>query len=59
MKTKVVTHLKAHVELYDSLLVDVDGVSTGGAKADTLIDPIWKRAVIDALMRNFEAGLSD
>jgi hypothetical protein len=73
MRTKVVTHLKAHVELYDLLLTELQGVVFDGQTWETFtaktkdqmgamvraIDPIWKRQVIDALMRSFEAGLSD
>ena len=78
IKTKVVTHLRAHVELYDALMQGVEGVTVeNGAHFNAmesgsnikptirhdalkgLIDPIWKRSVIDTLMREFEAGLSD
>ena len=73
LKTKVVTHLKAYVELYDALLVALDGVSFNGQSWQTFtaktaeemgamvraVDPIWKRSAIDALMRGFEASASD
>jgi hypothetical protein len=73
MKTKVVTHLKAHVELYDALLTQFDGLTLDGQTWETFtakdfaqtgamvraIDPIWKRNVIDALMKTFEASVSD
>lgn len=70
LKTKVVTHLKAHVELYDLLTTDIQGATWDSGSATNhqvkmdkvdlkIIDPIWKRSVIDCLMREFEAGLSD
>ncbi len=63
LRTKVVTHLKAHVELYDALIDYIDGTSVGtdgkGPAFRPLVDPIWKRQVIDTLMKSFEAGLSD
>lgn len=73
LKTKVITHLKAHVEFYDLLLTRLDGVSMDGATWETFtaktkadmglmvrtVDSIWKRSVIDCLMKEFEAGLSD
>ena len=57
-QTKVVTHLKAYVELYDALLVALDGVSFNGQSWQTFtaktaeemgamvraVDPIWKRS---------------
>lgn len=56
LRTKVVTHLKAHVELYDKLIEELTGVTTQDLK---LVDPIFKRQAIDCLMRGFEAGLQD
>lgn len=60
MKTKIVTHLKAHFELYDKLIVGIDGTTNQDiATFPAMIDPIWKRSVIETLMREFEAGLQD
>lgn len=63
LRTKVVTHLKAHVELYDSLMTELSGTTSDGGGDQLVklnaIDPIWKRSVIDCLMKEFEAGLSD
>jgi hypothetical protein len=56
IKTKVLTNLKAYVELYDKLIENVDGVTSGSYAQ---IDPIWKRGAVDCLMRSFEASLSD
>lgn len=56
VKTKLTTKLKAYVELYDLLSEDVQGV-TGGNQA--MIDPIWKRGAIEALMKAFEAQAQD
>lgn len=59
-KTKVTTNLKAHVELYDGLLAGLDGTNNQDAHAaKVIIDPIWKRQVIDCLMRSFEASTQD
>jgi hypothetical protein len=56
IKTKVLTNLKAYVELYDKLIENMEGV-TGGAIAQ--VDPVWKRGAVDCLMRSFDASLSD
>lgn len=56
LRTKIVTHLKAHVELYDKLIEEITGVTTQDLK---LVDPIFKRQAVDCLMRGFEAGLLD
>ena len=56
IKTKVLTNIKAYVELYDKLIENVEGVTGGGAAQ---IDPVWKRGAVDCLMRSFEASLSD
>lgn len=56
-KTRVTTNLKSYVELYDGLYAGIDGVT--GSTALPGIDPIWKRQVIDCLMKSFEAGLKD
>lgn len=62
MRTKVLTNLKAHVELYDDLIVSISGVTTESAPTVgefSKIDPIWKQMVIIALMRSFEASAAD
>lgn len=68
IRTKVLTNLKAYVELYDSLFVAIDRATINGAMfidrgqvAAFLqaIDPVWKRGAVDCLMRSFEASLSD
>lgn len=60
MRTKVVTHLRAHIELYDALLTGLDGTNNEyPSPAAPKIDPIWKRSVIDALMRHFEASVGN
>ncbi len=72
-KTRVTTNLKAHVELYDALLTELQGVNFDGQTWETFtakikdqmgamvsaVDPIWKRQVIDCLMRSFEASAQD
>jgi len=59
-KTRVTTNLKAHVELYDGLLTGLDGTNNQDAHAaKAAIDPIWKRQVIDTLMKSFEAATQD
>lgn len=55
-KTRIATNLKAYVELYDALTLGLDGVTGGGSDS---LDPLWKRAAIDCLMRSFDASLSD
>lgn len=63
-KIRIVTNLRAAVELYDALLVQVDGgVIEGqpinGVVAMNRIDPQFKQQVITALMGVFEEALSD
>lgn len=56
-RTRIATNLKAYVELYDGLYSGIDGVS--GSTSLPNIDAIWKRQVVDCLMREFDAQLSD
>lgn len=59
-RARVVTNLKAAVELYDKLFISADGFT--GVDADKVlrhIDPIWKRQAVVALMQTFESSLSD
>lgn len=59
-RARVVTNLRAAVELYDKLFIRAEGFS--GIEADKLlrhIDPMWKRQVVVALMQTFESSLSD
>ena len=59
-RARIVINLKASVELYDKLFVEVDGVEYTGAQAiQTAIDPAWKRQVVSTLMSSFESSLSD
>lgn len=64
--TKVLTKLRAYVETYDLLFVSIDGVSVDEgvptidkAKLLGLIDPIFKRQIVDCLMKEFDARASD
>jgi hypothetical protein len=71
--TTLLNKLRPYVELYNALILDVDGIKIGDEpmnngsmavsgnrdQAIALMDPIWKRSAIDALMRWFEASLSD
>lgn len=59
-KARVLTNLKASVDLYDKLFVGIEGV-TGVeiGKELKFIDPLWKRQVVVALMQSFESSLSD
>ncbi|MCI0391665.1 MAG: hypothetical protein MOB07_23215 [Acidobacteria bacterium] len=68
IKTKMLTHLKAYVELYDKLFVAIDRATINdeiftdrGQAAAFLkaIDPIWKRGAVNCLMSSFEASLGD
>jgi hypothetical protein len=63
IRTKILTNLKAYVELYDKLFQWVEGVEIADkapvAERSRLVDPIWKRGAVDCLMRSFEASLSD
>jgi hypothetical protein len=63
IRTKVLTNLKAYVELYDKLFQWLDGVEIADnatvAERCRLVDPVWKRGAVDCLMRSFEASLSD
>jgi hypothetical protein len=68
MRIKVRTNLKPHADLYDALILNVHGGTTGPtASVDgevyphllSCIDPIWKRQIIQCLMSALEAQLSD
>jgi len=70
-QVRVKTNLKAFIELYDALIVNIQGGTVHGQefgaegqiqyKASFLavVDPIWKRQVIQCHMDNLEAQLSD
>lgn len=66
-QVRVRANLKAYVELYDALIefvsnATVGGKEFGGNNANAFlaaIDPMWKRQVIQCLMNNLEAQLSD
>lgn len=67
-QVRVRTNLKAYVELYDALIEFVSGATVAGHEFGgsiqkpsflSAIDPIWKRQVIQSLMNNLEAQLSD
>lgn len=61
-KIRIVTDLRAAVELYDVLFASLEGASlSGGGRAELLnaIDPQFKQQVISALMGVFEESLSD
>lgn len=57
-KARVQTNLKPAVELYDKLFLSISGVEENG-QAMKLVDPLWKRQVVMALMASFESSLSD
>jgi hypothetical protein len=70
-QVRIKTNLKAYVELYDALIQCVEGAKavkfwTDVAHDEGLkklflreIDPMWKRQVVQTLMSNLEAQLSD
>jgi len=55
-QVRVRTNLRAYVELYDALIDHVEGATTTPI---AVIDPIWKRQVIQCLVANLEAQISD
>jgi hypothetical protein len=66
-QVRVRVNLKAHVELYDALIDRVEGATVGRslfhdsdrAAFVRAIDPIWKRLVVQTLMNELDAQLSD
>jgi len=64
-QVRIRTNLRAYIELYDALIQIVEGATVHGNVGANLelfrsvIDPIWKRQVIQCLMANLEAQLSD
>lgn len=66
-RTKIVTSLKAFVELYDALVIDITGGTVAGqylshdnrAQFLAAIDPTWKRLVVQTLLNAIEAALLD
>lgn len=69
LRTKILTHFEAYTNTYDSLYQKLEGVtlSEGAgeisdlspAQVKAMVNPIWKRGVIDCLMGEFEVALSD
>lgn len=66
--TKVLTKLKAYVEMYDLLFVSIDGATVNEHSYTSegqrrpfleLIDPVFKRQIVDCLMKEFDARVSD
>lgn len=66
--TKVLTKLRAYVEMYDLLFVSIDGATVDdhpyqseGQRGPFLemIDPMFKRQVVDCLMKEFDARVRD
>lgn len=66
-QVRVLGSLKAHIELYDALILRIEGGTVRGVELSAAnrreflaaIDPIWKRDVVQTLMAAFEAQLSD
>jgi hypothetical protein len=67
-QTRISVDLGAYIQLYDSLIIDVQGATVGGepffpegARAAFIaaIDPTWKRQVVQKLMDAIEAALLD
>lgn len=62
---RIKTNLRAYVELYDALIEVVEGGTVNGNADATIaefraaIDPVWKRLIVQCLMANLEAQLSD
>lgn len=66
-RTKIVTSLKAFVELYDALIIDIVGGTVNGQYLShdnrsqflAAVDPTWKRLVVQTLLNAIEAALLD
>ncbi|HEY6401144.1 MAG TPA: hypothetical protein VI479_07030 [Blastocatellia bacterium] len=66
-QAQVRTNLKAHIEVYNALIQNIKGATVAGMEFEIsdrkqfldAIDPIWKRDVIQCLMTNLEAQISD
>src|SRR5262249_36100776 len=59
IKTKIFTNLKAYIELYDKLFAGLEGVTVENAQRKDLVNALWKRGAIDALMSVFDASRWD
>lgn len=71
--TKVLTKLKAYVEMYDLLIVSISGATMNGQTWESYhapnvaglggfvaaVDPVFKRQIVDCLMKEFDARVSD
>lgn len=71
--TKVLTRLKAYVDMYDLLVVGIAGATMNDQTWESYsapnvaglggfiaaVDPIFKRQVVDCLMKEFDARVSD
>lgn len=66
-RTKIAQDLRAFVELYDALILSVTGATVAGKSWEenhpqgfvSMIDPIWKRMVVQTLMSTIDAALLD
>ncbi len=66
-RTKIVTSLRAFVELYDALVIDITGGTVNGqylshdnrAQFLAAVDPTWKRLIVQTLLNAIEAALLD
>lgn len=66
-RTKINTSLQAYCDLYDSILLSIDGGTVRGQPFSAEnrkgflaeVDPIWKRKIIETLMDTLEGQSSD
>jgi hypothetical protein len=66
-RSKIVQKLRPAVELYDALIVRVEGATVGGRTFDEAgreqfvaqIDALWKRQAVETVLASFEAELRD
>jgi hypothetical protein len=66
-RARLVSNLKTFANFFDSLAMDIQGATVGGAIFETsnrarflaAIDPIWKRQVVNTLVSGLETQLQD
>jgi len=58
-KAQVFTHLEIYVSAYDKVFNRLEGVTAGNEQRKDLINALWKRGAMDALMGGFDAARRD
>lgn len=66
-RTRIASDLKVFCELYDALVMNIDGatvkdrdlIASNRSEFLAAIDPVWKRLVVQTLMGSIEAALLD